>query len=110
MAERTLVELVDDLDGGKAEETIRFAVDGKAFVIDLSKKNAMAMRKALDPYTKAARAAGGTRSNGPKRVMNLRWSKAQYGQARAWALKKGKELPSRGRLSNALMEEWEANK
>jgi len=109
MAERTLVELVDDIDGGKAEETIRFALDGKAFVIDLSKKNATAMRKALEPYTKAGRAAGGARSSsgGPKRVMNLRYSQPQYAQARAWAQKNGKNLPPRGRIPNAIMEEWE---
>lgn len=108
MAEKVHVELVDDLDGGKAEETVRFAIDGRAYVIDLSKRNATAMRKAFEKYTQAGRAAGSAPGrSGAKRVMNLRWSKEQYGQARAWAAKNGKELPSRGRIPNALMEEWE---
>lgn len=110
MAEKVSVELVDDLDGTAATESIRFALDGKAYVIDLSAKNATAMRKAFEKYTQAGRAAGSAPrgAGGPKRVMNLRWTKEQYGQARAWAQKNGKSLPPRGRIPNALMDEWEA--
>jgi len=47
MAERTIHILVDDIDGGEADETVRFAVDGVQHEIDLSKKNATKMRDAL---------------------------------------------------------------
>ena len=47
MAQQTSVSLVDDLDGGKAAETVAFGLDGSSFEIDLSKKNAAALRKAL---------------------------------------------------------------
>ena len=40
MAQRVLVTLADDLDGGEAAETIAFGVDGQWYEIDLSSQNA----------------------------------------------------------------------
>jgi len=40
MAQKITVVLEDDLDGGPAEETVRFTLDGSAHEIDLSKKHA----------------------------------------------------------------------
>ncbi|MGN6172881.1 MAG: Lsr2 dimerization domain-containing protein, partial [Streptosporangiaceae bacterium] len=39
MAQKVIVALEDDLDGGPADETVRFGIDGAAYEIDLSKKN-----------------------------------------------------------------------
>ena len=36
MAQKVEVTLIDDLDGGKADETISFSLDGAQYVIDLS--------------------------------------------------------------------------
>ncbi len=47
MAQRVQVVLEDDLDGGKADETVTFGLDGTAYEIDLSKKNAAKLRDAL---------------------------------------------------------------
>jgi hypothetical protein len=55
MAEKVTVELVDDLDGSVADETIRFTWDNRPLVIDLTKKNADKLRKAIDPFVAAAR-------------------------------------------------------
>jgi hypothetical protein len=46
MAQKTIVELVDDLDGGKADESLAFSLDGMEYVIDLSEKNAAKLRDA----------------------------------------------------------------
>jgi len=40
MATKITVALEDDLDGGPADETVRFAVGGVEYEIDLNKKNA----------------------------------------------------------------------
>ena len=40
MAKRTVVVLEDDLDGGPADETVTFALDGVSYEIDLSSSNA----------------------------------------------------------------------
>ena len=58
MAQKITVELQDDLDGGPADETVRFEVDSAEYEIDLSKKNAAAFRKKLAPFIEHARKAG----------------------------------------------------
>jgi Lsr2 len=45
VAQKITVEMTDDLDGSEADTTARFAVDGTAYEIDLSKKNAMKLRQ-----------------------------------------------------------------
>ena len=47
MARKTYVELIDDLTGEKAEETVSFALDGVAYEIDLSEENAAKLREEL---------------------------------------------------------------
>jgi hypothetical protein len=54
MAQRERVELISDLDGGRADETVRFALDGTEYEIDLSGEQAERMRGELSAYTKAA--------------------------------------------------------
>jgi hypothetical protein len=50
VASKTVVELFDDLDGGRADETVRFALDGVEYEIDLSVKHAAALRDMLAVY------------------------------------------------------------
>jgi hypothetical protein len=49
MAQKVFVSLVDDLDGGKSDETVQFPLDGKHYEIDLS-NNATALRDALTDH------------------------------------------------------------
>jgi Lsr2 len=53
-----VIDLVDDLDGTKAEETITFGLDGKAYEIELSELNARDLRLALTPFVERALAEG----------------------------------------------------
>ncbi len=46
---------VDDIDGSKAEATVKFALDGKWYEIDLSKKHNAQIRRILKPYIDAGR-------------------------------------------------------
>ena len=50
MASKTVVELFDDLDGGRADETVRFALDGVEYEIDLSVTHAAKLRDMLAVY------------------------------------------------------------
>jgi nucleoid-associated protein Lsr2 len=63
MATKVTVALEDDLDGGPAAETVRFAVGDAEYEIDLNKKNAAAFRRQLAPFVEHARRAG----RGPRR-------------------------------------------
>ncbi len=50
------IDLIDDLDGTEANETVRFELDGKPYEIELSERNATAFRNVLLPYIDQARA------------------------------------------------------
>ena len=58
MAQKITVALEDDLDGGPADETVRFGLGSAEYEIDLNKKNARAFRKQLAPFIEHARKAG----------------------------------------------------
>ena len=58
MATKITVALEDDLDGGPADETVRFGLAGTQYEIDLNKKNAKAFRKQFAAYVEHARKAG----------------------------------------------------
>jgi Lsr2 len=65
MAQKVTVALEDDLDGGPADETVRFAIGGAQYEIDLSTSNATAFRRQLAPFIDHARKTG----RGPRRRM-----------------------------------------
>jgi hypothetical protein len=50
MATKITVFLEEDLDGGPAEETVRFGIGGTDYEIDLNAKNASAFGQQLAPY------------------------------------------------------------
>jgi hypothetical protein len=65
VASKTVVELFDDLDGGRADETVRFALDGVEYEIDLSRTNAAALRDVLAEFVAHAHRAP-VRSHRPR--------------------------------------------
>lgn len=46
---------VDDLDGTEADRTVRFSIDKKNYVMDLSEMNYARLMDALQPYIDAGR-------------------------------------------------------
>ena len=57
MAERIQVELVDDIDGSPAQQTVTFALDGVTYEIDLNDRHAQRLRSVLGRYIERAREA-----------------------------------------------------
>ncbi|WP_018683052.1 histone-like nucleoid-structuring protein Lsr2 [Actinokineospora enzanensis] len=102
MAQKTVVELVDDLDGGAADETVAFAIDGVDFLIDLSRENAARLRDSLAEFVGHAR-----RTNGRKTKNGLvvrRFGDRTDNQAiREWARSQGEAIAERGRIPQALV-------
>ena len=62
MAQKTQTILIDDIDGSPASGTVRFALDGVEYDIDLSEAHARKLRDSFEPWTSAARRTGGRRS------------------------------------------------
>ncbi|MGV9676455.1 histone-like nucleoid-structuring protein Lsr2 [Nocardia sp. NPDC003482] len=109
MAKKVTVELVDDYDGkSKAEETIRFAIDGVEYEIDLSTLNAGKLRETLEPWVKPARKVGriarGRRHTGASTSTST--DKVQSAAIREWARKNGYEVSSRGRIQGEVIEAY----
>lgn len=99
MAQRVQVVLEDDLDGGKADETVTFGLDGTSYEIDLSKKNAAKLRDALAAYVGAGRRVAGRRSGGGRGRSGRGRSGSDSADIRAWAKDNGYEVSERGRIS-----------
>ena len=101
MAQQVQVLLVDDIDGGKAAETVTFALDGVQYEIDLSTKNAAKLRDAFSTWVGNARRSGGRRSAGG-RGRGSRSSSGDLTAVREWGRKNGFTVSDRGRISAEL--------
>ena len=109
MAQKVQIILEDDLDGGEADETVSFALDGTSYEIDLNEANATKMREALAPYVGHARKVTGSR--GARRSA----AKSSAGgsgpspkEVREWARENGHEVPDRGRIPAEVREAYDA--
>ncbi|GAA3605072.1 Lsr2 family protein [Kineosporia mesophila] len=104
MATRTVTELLDDMTGQQADETVAFSIDGVEYEIDMTKKNAAALRKAFAPWQDAARRVGGRKQSALKQVSTGVDNRA----VRAWAASNGYELSERGRIPAHVIEQYQA--
>ncbi len=108
MAQQIITQLVDDIDGKDIKqggETVRFAVDGVAYEIDLNDKNAKRLRQSLSVYVQHGRKVGGRRSGaGPaaKRKSN----KTDLAAMRQWARDNGYDVSDRGRISREVQKAY----
>lgn len=106
--QRTVVTLIDDLDGSEAVETIRFMLDGVEYEIDLSGLNAQDLRDSLDPFVKASRKVGRSRIPAATRTRAGHTGRnPKTAEVREWARSKGIEVNERGRIPAAVMEQYE---
>ena len=105
MAQKITVALEDDIDGGPADETVRFGLGGTEYEIDLSKKNANAFRRQLAPFIGHARKAGRGPRRRPGRTASSRERSADI---RAWAKDQGITVSDRGRIPASVAEQYEA--
>jgi nucleoid-associated protein Lsr2 len=107
VAQRTILELVDDLDGGNADETVTFALDGVDFVIDLSSDNAARLRDVLAEFVGHARRIGGRKQRGAltsvATAQTATNGKPDTQAVREWARSQGETVAERGRVPQALV-------
>ncbi len=112
MAQKVQVILVDDVDGGEADETVSFALDGISYEIDVSASNAEAIRDALAPWVGHARRVGG-RAGARARSASAPKSRpaaerTDLSDVRAWARENGFQVSDRGRVSSEVRAAYEA--
>ncbi|MCY0955819.1 histone-like nucleoid-structuring protein Lsr2 [Streptomyces sp. H27-H5] len=108
MAQQIVTLLTDDIDGGEADETVVFGLDGKTFEIDLTDKNAAKLRKALAPYVAGGRKQ--PKTGGAPSARKRSASPAGAGdtaEIRAWAKANGYSVNDRGRVPAEIREAFE---
>ncbi|MFC0039157.1 histone-like nucleoid-structuring protein Lsr2 [Actinomadura rayongensis] len=106
MAQKVKVLLVDDIDGGEADETVGFGLDGALYEIDLSDKHAAELRDLLEPFVRHARRARPKNAQGarPARTQSNRDRSAEI---REWARSRGIQVNDRGRIPATVIEQYE---
>lgn len=102
MAKRTVIELIDDLDGTEATETIRFALDGTEYEIDLGERNAEVLRGEMARFIDAGRKDAARK---PASVHRL-FPAADLKAVRAWAIENGIEVNLRGRVKENVVQQY----
>lgn len=105
MATRTVIELIDDLDGSEATETVRFALDGHEFEIDLGDQNADELRGELKRFVGAARKTSTGKAPSVRRLTSAVDTKA----VRAWAVEHGIAVNPRGRVKEDVVQRYLAS-
>lgn len=108
MAQKVLVQLVDDLDGTSSHDvtTVLFGLDGVTYEIDLSDTNAERLRESLSEYVDSARRVGGRVKRGTRPGGSKAAAASEAGQVREWAQENGFELAGRGRIPSHVVEAY----
>ncbi|MCA4134490.1 Lsr2 family protein [Arthrobacter sp. M4] len=104
MAQKVKIILVDDMDEGQADETVRFGLDGASYEMDLSTSNASKLRTALEPFIAKARKTSGGRTTRTKVAAGRNQDSAKI---RQWARENGYTVNSRGRIQAEIQEAYQ---
>lgn len=115
MAKQVITKILDDMDGGEADETVNFAIDGIAYEIDLSAKNAGKLRDFLADYQEAGTRIGRVgaapqlrsyRANTPAHTATVQQSREENQRIRTWAIDNGYDLAERGRIPQLIVDAY----
>lgn len=113
MSRQVITRLIDDLDGGNADRTVEFGLDGVTYTIDLSEANAGKLRTVLDPFiaagTRERRGLPGARDTS-RAAAPGKADREQNKAIREWAAKNGYEVSERGRIPGTVSDAYHANR
>ena len=104
MARKQFVELIDDIDGSNADQTVTFSLDGVSYEIDLSEENAARLREEVGSWVSKARRVSGRRTRGTGAAAPAKDS----AKVREWARGNGYEVADRGRISAEIRNAYDA--
>jgi hypothetical protein len=111
MAQKVVVEMVDDLDGSPGGDvtTVGFALDGRSYEIDLNSRNAEKLRNSLAEFIAASRRHRAGRGGGAAKAAPTHDAAARERAhaVREWAREAGHEVSGRGRIPAAVVDAYE---
>ncbi|MFR9802758.1 histone-like nucleoid-structuring protein Lsr2 [Pseudonocardia sp. RS010] len=105
MARQLQTTLIDDIDGGPADETVRFSLDGHHYEIDLASVKSEALRATLTPYVAAGRPQK-TTPKAPRRAASGA-DRERNRAIREWARSQGLQIAARGRIPDEVAIRYE---
>jgi hypothetical protein len=109
VAQKIQTLFIDDIDGGEAEGTVRFALDGSEYEIDLSAQHSEELRSALGKYVSHARKIGAVRGRaGRVPGRPSRGSALTTTEIRNWARENGYDIKDRGRVPADVVAKYQA--
>jgi Lsr2 len=112
VARKVHVQLLDDIDGAAADETLKFGLDGVNYEIDVCAKHADRLRKDLAKFILNGRRIGrGGITPAQRRhptAAPARSDRAQNQAIREWAKRKKIQLSDRGRIPADVIAQYEA--
>jgi hypothetical protein len=105
MARKVLVQLIDDLSGEEAQETVRFAIDGAQHEIDLTAAHAAELRNQLARYVAHGRRLPG---GSARRSSKPAAGREENQKIRQWAQNSGFNPSGRGAISLHIKQAYDA--
>lgn len=118
MAKQIIEKLLDDIDGGPADENVTFALDGRAYEIDLSDANAKELRDVLAKFIERGRPApkvhhavlSRSRPFGSSGAGRAAVDREQNQAIRDWAKRNGYDISDRGRIPQDVVDAFHAKR
>ena len=110
MAQKIQTLFLDDIDGGEAAGTVRFALDGTDYEIDLNAEHSEELRSAIGKYVTYARKVGGAARRGGRGAGRGRGASPARNttEIRQWARENGYDIKERGRVPADLVAKYQA--
>ncbi|GHH76653.1 histone-like nucleoid-structuring protein Lsr2 [Promicromonospora soli] len=105
MVQKVQLVLEDDMDGGAADETVNFGLDGVSYEIDLNAEHAAQLRDALASWVGHARKVKSPVARGTGTTRRSR-SGSDTAAVREWAKANGFTVSDRGRISAEVQEAY----
>lgn len=110
MAQKTQITLIDDIDGSTADETVTFALDGVSYEIDLNGAHASELRDTISGYVGHARKIAGRTSGRTGSRSRSAGRDYEPATVREWAASRGIDIPARGRIPSAVLDQYRATR
>jgi hypothetical protein len=111
VAQRQVVQVVDDLTGEEGARTHRLRWNDTDVEIDLTDKNAADLEEVLAPYLAAGRPVASSsrpRRTQPRRSTSANHSPNDARDMRAWARQHGHQGNDRGQIPRAVRDAYRA--
>lgn len=106
MAQKVTIQLVDDVDGSEATETVAFGLDGRDYEIDLNGENAEKLRASLADFVGVARGVKKSGRAKSKTGAPKSGSGVDPKAVRTWARDNGIDCPDRGRVPSSVTDQY----